>query len=477
MQLSGDVLTAYLSIYGGVEQVTQVTSTRGTAYGDYVFVMCLDMGGFNKIPHKIRYRDQMMTVIVEGRKPLCWSCNKIGHFSKNCPQKPTIITTTTTTTTTTATPSPVIAAITPTKTTENQQETPTENEEGWTQVTRKKGGKKTPPKKLATTENKTTDATTFSTTTTTTKPTTTTTTNTKQSTTAKQSLITKDNQTTEPMDMSINLKRRRDSEDSPTKEGEKKHPKKPSQTPPISQHKGDKTIEKSPVPNQQRPAQLIPLPQKPKTTPIIPTEIPLPPSLSPIKTPKMLTRSHSATRLSPSPQTPSTSTATVQKPRACSASTEARRAINSYYFCEDIIENPHMLKQSLKPLRSLKKIDTKDITKPHLFKDAPKLTTFVSSAGNRTKELWNFIDEASWADVMLVDTKNAMLKKMLPFCAGRVPILVHPSFYRSLKLRYPVDVGGITRDDRVSTELGTGSLRQAVGILTPKDFQPVVDNE
>ena len=145
------------------------------------------------------------------------------------------------------------------------------------------------------------------------------------------------------MDMSINLKRR-DSEDSPTKEGEKKHPKKATQTSPIPQHKGDKTIEKSPVPNQQRPAQLIPPPQKPKTTPIIPTEIPLPTSLSPITTPKMLTRSHSATRLSPSPQTPSTSTAssTIQKLRARSASTEARRAINSFYFCEDTLENPHL---------------------------------------------------------------------------------------------------------------------------------------
>ena len=40
-----------------------------------------------------------------------------------------------------------------------------------------------------------------------------------------------------------------------------------------------------------------------------------------------------------------------------------------------------------------------------------------------------------------------------------------------------MDVGEITRDDRVSTELGTGSLRQAVGIFTPKDFRPVVDSE
>ena len=50
MQLSGDVLAAYLSIYGGVEQVTQVTSTRGTVYGDYVFVVCLDGGGSARFP-------------------------------------------------------------------------------------------------------------------------------------------------------------------------------------------------------------------------------------------------------------------------------------------------------------------------------------------------------------------------------------------------------------------------------------------
>ncbi len=123
-------------------------------------------------------------------------------------------------------------------------------------------------------------------------------------------------------------------------------------------------------------------------------------------------------------------------------------AINAYYFCENTLENPnqdHVLKQSLKQLRSLKKIDEKDITNPYHFKDAPKLTTFVRLAGNRTKELWNFIDEASQADIMLVDTKNPMLKKMLPFCSGRVPILVHPSFYRSLKLRYPVDADGLTQ--------------------------------
>ena len=137
----------------------------------------------------------------------------------------------------------------------------------------------------------------------------------------------------------------------------------------------------------------------------------------------------------------------------------------------------HVLKKTLKPLSSLKTIDDKDITNPYLFKSAAMVTTFVRSAGNRIKELGHFLEGASRADVMLADLRHQTLKKMLPFCAGRVPILVHPSFYRALKLRYPVDVGGITRDGRVSTELGIGSLRQAVGILTPKDFRPVVDSE
>ena len=38
-------------------------------------------------------------------------------------------------------------------------------------------------------------------------------------------------------------------------------------------------------------------------------------------------------------------------------------------------------------------------------------------------------------------------------------------------------VDGISRDGRVTNELGSGSLRQAVGILTPEDFRHVVDSE
>ena len=105
------------------------------------------------------------------------------------------------------------------------------------------------------------------------------------------------------------------------------------------------------------------------------------------------------------------------------------------------------------------------------------VTIFVRSPGNRTKELWQFIEEASRTDIALAEMGHSSHKDLLCKCKDRVPIYVHPCFYRSLKLRYPFDVSGISRDGRDSTELCTGSLRQAVGILTPKDFQPVVASE
>ena len=105
------------------------------------------------------------------------------------------------------------------------------------------------------------------------------------------------------------------------------------------------------------------------------------------------------------------------------------------------------------------------------------VTTFVHSAGNRTKELWQFIEEASRADMRLAEMRQDSLNEISAKCTGRVPIYVRPTFYRSLLLRFPYDVGGISRSSRVTPELCTGYLRQAVGILTPKDFRSIVTNE
>ena len=472
IQLSGDVLAAFLSDYGDVEEYTTMKSPNGTAHGDYSFTMCLNRGGFQAIPHTVDYEDQAMLVVVEGRKPQCWHCKQVGHFARSCPQKTTNTTATTTTRTTTSTVSKATIVATSAKTplvnntpvpspaTANNPEktnTPTESgndpnnkdEEGWTQVTR---GKKSPPKAPKSPPAKNTDTEGEKR-----KPEANTKTDKK-----KKEKANKNASQQEEMDTSSNLKRRRDSGDSTTEgEGEKKQLK--------------KTAQKV---QQQRPAQIIPPPQQAKNTPVDSTKLPLsptPPTLSPVSTPKILSRSHSATRN----PTPSPSTSDTGR-RSKSASREVQQALNSFYFCQDILESPSLdrqIKSLLKPLRDFKKIDQKEITNPYLFEGAAMVTTFVRSAGGRTKELWQFIEEASRADMRLAEMGHDSLNEIAAKCTGRVPIYVHPTFYRSLKLRFPYDVGGISRSGRVTPELCTGSLRQAVGILTPKDFRPIVDTE
>ena len=103
------------------------------------------------------------------------------------------------------------------------------------------------------------------------------------------------------------------------------------------------------------------------------------------------------------------------------------------------------------------------------------VTTIVRSVSSFTYNVWKFLEEACQNDagVRLAELQHPSLNKMMAKCAGKTPIYVHPSFYRALKVRFPVDVGGLFRDGRVTT----GSLKQTVGILTLEDFQPVVDTE
>ena len=114
IQLNEEVLAAYLVKHGEIEDITKSKSVNGTAHGDYIFTMCPDRGGFTAIPHIIEYEHQIMIVVVEGRKPQCWNCKQLGHFSKSCPQKITKTTpsTTTTTETTTNTTTTIAAAAT-----------------------------------------------------------------------------------------------------------------------------------------------------------------------------------------------------------------------------------------------------------------------------------------------------------------------------------------------------------------------------
>lgn len=54
----------------------------------------------------------------------------------------------------------------------------------------------------------------------------------------------------------------------------------------------------------------------------------------------------------------------------------------------------------------------------------------------------------------------------IKFCEGRLQVL---------KLTYPKDVGGIVLDGRMTSKMGTCSLRRSVGVLAPADFRPICD--
>ena len=273
------------------------------------------------------------------------------------------------------------------------------------------------------------------------------------------------------MNTSTNQKRRWGSGDSITEREEEKiqGKKKKCHQRQFHNHKksnSPSTLRKLYQHHPHMPHHLIPLkPSKPPSTQRCPP--------SPLSSPKLSSWSLSETKHHRPTEIPQT------QQRAKSVSKEDRQELNANYFCTDI-DQPnidHQIKKSLMPLRSLKSVNNKMISNPYLFRGAPMVTTFVRLSSNRTKELWQFIAGASRVDMRLAEMEHYSLKKMLTHCAGRVPIYVCLNFYRSLKLRYPLDVGGISRDGRVTTELGIGSLCQAVGIFTPEDFRTVVNTE
>ena len=142
--LTGEVLAAFLSSYRNVEEITLLRSAAGTAYGDYVFRMCLAREDFQSIPETIISRGRQMMVIVEGRRPRCWSCKQLRHIAKFCPKKdppeaPAAAAATAAT--------EITATAVPTVTTrEKEQDIPTpKTVEEWIEVNRKKK-KKSPQK-------------------------------------------------------------------------------------------------------------------------------------------------------------------------------------------------------------------------------------------------------------------------------------------------------------------------------------------
>ena len=70
---------------------------------------------------------------------------------------------------------------------------------------------------------------------------------------------------------------------------------------------------------------------------------------------------------------------------------------------------------------------------------------------------------------------SAIIKDDLHSCkdlVGRVPMVLHPSLYRAVKLTFLRDIGGLSHDGAITNEMATDSVSQIVGVLTPAMFSP-----
>ena len=72
------------------------------------------------------------------------------------------------------------------------------------------------------------------------------------------------------------------------------------------------------------------------------------------------------------------------------------------------------LRKALKPLLSLDKIKNLNVSNPANFRSAAMVTTFVRSAGDRTKGVWKFLSTVCQTDtgIKLAELEHSSLKKM-----------------------------------------------------------------
>lgn len=85
MDISVEYVGAFFAKYGQAGDVVRALSKTGVATGDFGFQVTLRRKGFLNIPNTLTGRVRNMFLIVEVRRPLCWSRGAAVPLAKMCP--------------------------------------------------------------------------------------------------------------------------------------------------------------------------------------------------------------------------------------------------------------------------------------------------------------------------------------------------------------------------------------------------------
>jgi len=480
-------LAGYFMKYGDL-----VAARHDGMRGEWSFDIMLSKTAFDSVPNFLDLEGRRLSVIVTGRKPACWNCFKTGHLSSNCPGKKAPVIATSKTRDTLPLPKspgrkeaseaePAVRTTTSEKVGVEQQTPPspktsslgtTGNDEGeW--LTAGKGGRKvqtavpqshieiptgtvgeTPQSYAGMTRDKCVSPgkekfeklLKF-----------------KAALDAKTAVTTTSTTTTTTTAASSGC---------------------PRSTPP-------KTL-KSPKPSPGRlmpPPKMTVLGHKGAHPPPLPTP---PKKISPRPTPT--TSTASTPKSSPHKKTPVPTPSrgetgekitAVKRQRSPSAGSSEDELPSlkkktpfggGLHICKvegDILikdsKLPPKIADNLGALLNFKRLKDLDVEDPRNFPDAWVLSAIRS--GRRSGPIMAMVRDAAETfgpiAALLPEGGEYMCEP------GRVPIRLHPSLYRALKLTYPRDIGGLAYDGAFTEALGFASLSQTVGVLSPDMFSPM----
>ena len=128
---------------------------------------------------------------------------------------------------------------------------------------------------------------------------------------------------------------------------------------------------------------------------------------------------------------------------------------------------PQLIKD-LRVLHNFKELSGKNVEDPLNFPHA--WVTSVIRKGRGSEGVMKMLAEANEALglISILEDDHNSCKGLI----GRIPVVLHPSLYRAVKLTFPRDIGGLAYDGAITNEMATGSMSQTVGVLTPAMFTP-----